>query len=160
VFGYERREAASTLFELLVQRIAQPSVDCFAPPIDPLTPPPLMCVHIQKNEQPISTTMMNVLTRALARSSDTTTVGKVFNAYEPTYGLQPDIDTYNAVLESCESHAKVGAVNGMLALMSSRGVAPNTISWNLLLSTTVKAGEQVRNGSRAVLWGGAGTDAQ
>lgn len=85
--------------------------------------------------------MMNVLTRALARSSDTTTVGKVFNAYEPTYGLQPDVDTYNAVLESCESHAKVGAVNGMLALMSSRGVAPNTVSWNLLLSTSIRAGE-------------------
>ena len=60
--------------------------------------------------QPITTTMLNVLTRAIARSSDTTTVGKVFNAYEPTWGLQPDVDTYNAVLEACESAGKVGAV--------------------------------------------------
>lgn len=76
-----------------------------------LTPVHALTLSLQQDAgQPITTTMLNVLTRAIARSSDTTTVGKVFNAYEPTWGLQPDVDTYNAVLEACESAGKVGAV--------------------------------------------------
>jgi hypothetical protein len=96
---------------------------------------------LQDEGKPITSTLLNVLMRAIARNSDTTTAGKVFNAYEATWGLQPDVDTYNAVLESCEAHGKLAAVQGMMGLMTQREVVPNTVSWNLLLSTAIRAGE-------------------
>lgn len=100
----------------------------------------LHTVWLQDDGKRITATLLNVLMRAIARNSDTTTAGKVFNAYEATWGLQPDVDTYNAVLESCEAHGKLAAVQGMMGLMSQREVTPNTVSWNLLLSTAIRAG--------------------
>lgn len=97
-------------------------------------------VSLQDEGKPITATLLNVLMRAIARNSDTTTAGKVFNAYEATWSLQPNVDTYNAVLESCEVHGKLAAVQGMMGLMSQREVTPNTVSWNLLLSTAIRAG--------------------
>jgi pentatricopeptide repeat protein len=84
--------------------------------------------------------MMNVICRAIARLGSTDATGKVFEAYGALWGLTPDADSYNAVMESCEAAGKVAAVEGLLSYMASKGCPPNTTSWNLLLSTAVKAG--------------------
>jgi len=70
----------------------------------------------------------------------TDAIGKVFESYEGVWGLEPDADSYNAVLESCEGARKLSGVQGVMSLMTSRGVEPNTTSWNLLLSTAIRTG--------------------
>lgn len=49
----------------------------------------------------MSTTMVNVITRGVARLSSTEAVGKVFNSYEDAWGVKPDVDSYNAGVCVC-----------------------------------------------------------
>eukprot|EP00775_Hariotina_reticulata_P011095 gene11095-11249_t len=87
---------------------------------------------------PVSTTMMNVICRAIARLGNTEATGKVFESYG-VWGLAPDADSYNAVMESCEAAKKVAAVEGLISYMTSKGVQPTGASWALLLSTALRA---------------------
>jgi len=64
--------------------------------------------------------------------------GEVFESYG-VWGLAPDADSYNAVMESCEAAKKVAAVEGLISYMASKGVQPNGASWALLLSTALRA---------------------
>jgi pentatricopeptide repeat protein len=82
--------------------------------------------------------MMNVICRAIARLGNTEATGKVFESYG-VWGLAPDADSYNAVMESCEAAKKVAAVEGLISYMTSKGVQPNGASWALLLSTALRA---------------------
>ncbi|WIA09586.1 hypothetical protein OEZ85_008978 [Tetradesmus obliquus] len=88
--------------------------------------------------QPVSTPMMNVVVRAVGRLGNTESAGKTFEVFG-AWGLQPDADSYNAVMESCEASKKFTAIEGLIAYMSSRGVQPNLHSWNLLLSAAAAA---------------------
>jgi pentatricopeptide repeat protein len=82
--------------------------------------------------------MMNIVCRAIGRLGNTEVTGKVFESYG-AWGLQPDADSYNAVMESCQQAKKVAAVEGLISYMSSKGVEPNHHSWNLLLATAAEA---------------------
>jgi pentatricopeptide repeat protein len=93
---------------------------------------------LQDAGQPVSTAMMNIVCRAIGRLGNTEVTGKVFESYG-AWGLQPDADSYNTVMESCEQARKVAAVEGLISYMSSKGVQPNRHSWNLLLSTAAAA---------------------
>jgi pentatricopeptide repeat protein len=86
--------------------------------------------------------MMNIVCRAIGRLGNTEVTGKVFESYG-AWGLQPDADSYNAVMESCEQAKKVAAVEGLISYMASKGVEPNQHSWNLLLSTAAEAKDAV-----------------
>lgn len=93
---------------------------------------------LQDAGQPVSTPMMNVVVRAVGRLGNTESAGKTFEVFG-AWGLQPDADSYNAVMESCEASKKFTAIEGLIAYMSSRGVQPNLHSWNLLLSAAAAA---------------------
>eukprot|EP00882_Tetradesmus_deserticola_P013105 GHRQ01013898.1.p1 GENE.GHRQ01013898.1~~GHRQ01013898.1.p1 ORF type:complete len:237 (+),score=99.41 GHRQ01013898.1:948-1658(+) len=82
--------------------------------------------------------MMNLVCRAVGRMGNVEATGKVFQSYE-AWGLQPDADSYNAVMESCMRAKKVAAVEGLISYMTSKGVEPNVQSWNILLSTAAEA---------------------
>jgi pentatricopeptide repeat protein len=98
----------------------------------------LLAACLQDAGQPVSTAMMNIVCRAIGRLGNTEVTGKVFESYG-AWGLQPDADSYNTVMESCEQAKKVAAVEGLISYMSSKGVEPNRHSWNLLLSTAAAA---------------------
>jgi pentatricopeptide repeat protein len=98
----------------------------------------LLAAYLQDAGQPVSTAMMNIVCRAIGRLGNTEVTGKVFESYG-AWGLQPDADSYNTVMESCEQAKKVAAVEGLISYMSSKGVEPNQHSWNLLLSTAAAA---------------------
>lgn len=82
--------------------------------------------------------MMNIICRAIGRMGNTEATGKVFESLG-VWGLAPDADSYNTLLESCETAKRVTAVEGLISYMASKGVEPNAASWALLLSTALHA---------------------
>lgn len=94
----------------------------------------------------MSITMLNIISRAVARLGNTDATGKVFESIGAWWGLTADADSYNAVMESCQVAGKVAAVEGLISYMASKECPPNATSWNILLATAVRAGEHSRAG--------------
>eukprot|EP00879_Flechtneria_rotunda_P019680 GHRR01020679.1.p1 GENE.GHRR01020679.1~~GHRR01020679.1.p1 ORF type:complete len:393 (+),score=178.16 GHRR01020679.1:142-1320(+) len=94
----------------------------------------------QEQQKAVTTTMMNVVARAIARLGNTEATGKVFDSYG-VWGLSPDADSYNTVIESCAAAKKLAAVEGLISYMASKGIQPNAASWNLLMQTALKIGD-------------------
>eukprot|EP00878_Enallax_costatus_P022476 GHUV01023845.1.p1 GENE.GHUV01023845.1~~GHUV01023845.1.p1 ORF type:complete len:390 (+),score=63.82 GHUV01023845.1:40-1209(+) len=91
--------------------------------------------------QPVTTTLMNIICRAIARLGNTEAAGTVLQSYG-VWGIAHDADSYNAIMECCKINAKVVGAESLLSYMTSKGIKPNAATWNLLISTAIAAGDR------------------
>lgn len=86
--------------------------------------------------------MMNVVLRGVARLGKAQDCGALLQSYGNWHGgLQPNVDSYNAVIESCAHAGMVTAMPGLIQHMQAQGMQPNRHTFDALLHGGVKAGD-------------------
>lgn len=59
---------------------------------------------------------------------------RIFNEFQKTYGIEPNLDTYNRVIKSLCKPGDSSAVNSILSEMDRKSIKPNATSFGLWLA--------------------------
>lgn len=82
--------------------------------------------------QGVSTTMMNVVLRGVARLGGVELAGRAFESFG-AMDVAHDTDSFNAVIEACRRDGKLEAAEALYNFMSTKSVPPNEETFSQLL---------------------------
>lgn len=90
--------------------------------------------EMDKQGLPHSINAFNALLFAFILAEDYKEVRRIFNEFQKTYGIEPNLDTYNRVIKSLCKSGDSSAVNSILSEMDRNSIKPNATSFGLWLA--------------------------